>query len=162
MPQVTYPSRVVPGPPPLRMELPDGWEQVWVPETLVAIVEKDTGAGHFLANVTVRFFQRVGAFTGPDAVDELRGWLADKADPQFEGDKGVEVDGRMWHGAHLAFRDPNAGTIGQVHFFTTAAENDVVDVLHFTGSCGGDRAQEDMPTIRRILESIRLETGAGA
>lgn len=50
---VSYPSALVPGPPPVRLQMPAGWSQVWVPDTLIAIRD-DADAGHFLANVVVR------------------------------------------------------------------------------------------------------------
>ena len=37
MTQISYPSEVVPGPPPITLEMPEGWEQVWAPDTLIAI-----------------------------------------------------------------------------------------------------------------------------
>lgn len=156
MTTVQYPSPVVPGPPPLHLEMPEGWSQVWAPETLIAIRQDDTGEGHFLANVVVRFFQRLAPF-GPEQVKaELAEYAAAKPEGEMGPLKEQTIDGRAWVGADLAFADPAAGTIGQVHWFTARAQNDVMDVIQVTGSYGGARQETDYPTIDAVIDSVRI------
>ena len=55
-----------------------------------------------------------------------------------------------------AFVDAEAGTVGQVHWFTAQRQNDVFDVIQVTGSYAGARRETDYATIDRIVDSIRI------
>ncbi len=77
---VTYPSEVVPGPPPIRLEMPDGWTHVWAPETLIAIRDDAQGVDHFLANVVVRYYQRMAPFGGEEIHAELQEYVDARRD----------------------------------------------------------------------------------
>ena len=116
MPLVTYPSPVVPGPPPLTIEMPDTWEQVWAPETLFAIREPERTDGSFLTNIVARHYHRGGDFGPEKAVADL------KADAEAKGGElgqtfETEIDGTTFFGAATSIVDENAGTIVQVHLF---------------------------------------------
>ncbi|MGO1166036.1 MAG: hypothetical protein ACTHXO_13295 [Actinomycetaceae bacterium] len=153
---ITYPSPVVPGPPPIHLEMPEGWIQVWAPDTLIAIRDDARDADHFLANVVVRFYQRVAPF----GADEITAELAQQAEQRTQGElgplKSQDVNGREWVGADLAFVDPQAGTIAQVHWFTAQQQNDVFDVVQVTGSHAGARRESDYAIIDQIVDSIRI------
>lgn len=156
MTTITYPSPVVPGPPPIHLEMPEGWTQVWAPDTLIAIRDDEQGAEHFLANVVVRFYQRLAPF----GADEITAELADYVKQREQGELGPlktqDVGGREFLGADLAFIDPQAGTVAQVHWFTAQQQNDVLDVIQVTGSYAGSRRETDYATIDRIVDSIRV------
>ncbi|UUZ44833.1 hypothetical protein LP422_21580 [Janibacter limosus] len=47
MTQISYPSEVVPGPPRMTLDMPEGWTRVWAPDTLIAIRDGARGADHF-------------------------------------------------------------------------------------------------------------------
>ena len=156
MTTITYPSDVVPGPPPVTLEMPEGWVQVWTPETLVSIRDGAEGGEHFLANVIVRFYQRLAPF-GPDEIHaELGEYVAQRREGKLGVLKHQDVGGREFVGADLAFVDDAAGTVGQVHWFTAQQQNDVLDVIQVTGSYAGSRQETDYPTIDRIVDSIRI------
>ena len=105
MTQISYPSEVVPGPPPITLEMPEGWEQVWAPDTLIAIRDRDEGATHFLANVVVRFYQRLAPF-GPEEIHaELKQYAQQRQEGTVGQLKHQEVDGREFVGADVAFVD---------------------------------------------------------
>lgn len=155
MTTVGYPSEVVPGPPPVTLDMPDGWTQVWVPETLIAIRD-DAPGGHFLANVVVRFHQRLGDF-GPEEVRaELSGHAAQRRDGELGPLEQRDVDGREWVGADLAFVDDEAGSVGQVHWFSARSRDDVTDVIQVTGSYARSRRDTDYATIDAIIDTIRV------
>ncbi len=156
MTQISYPSEVVPGPPPITLEMPEGWEQVWAPDTLIAIRDRDEGVTHFLANVVVRFYQRLAPF-GPEEIHaELKQYAQQRQEGTVGQLKHQEVDGREFVGADVAFVDAEAGTVGQVHWFTAQRQNDVFDVIQVTGSYAGARRETDYATIDRIVDSIRI------
>lgn len=153
---VTYPSPVVPGPPPIHLEMPEGWIQVWAPDTLIAIRDDARGADHFLANLVVRFYQRLAPF-GPDEIKaELEGHAQQRQDGELGPLKSQDVGGRQWLGADLAFVDEQAGTVAQAHWFTAQQQNDVIDIIQVTGSYAGSRRETDYAVIDRIVDSIRV------
>ena len=153
---ITYPSPVVPGPPRVHLEMPEGWIQVWAPDTLIAIRDDAQGEDHFLANLVLHFYQRVAPF----GADEITAELSEQAQQRDQGElgplKSQDVGGRQWLGADLAFVDARAGAIGQVHWFTAQQQNDVIDVLQVTASYAGARRETDYATIDRIVDSIRV------
>jgi hypothetical protein len=152
---VTYPSPIVPGPPPLTIEAPDEWEQVWAPETLFAIREPDTGQGTFLTNLVARYYHRGPQFGPEQAIEELRQNAVEK-----EGEVGqefeTEIDGKAFFGAAVSFKDPNVGTIVQLHVFTANPRGEVLDVLQLTGSCGPQNAAADVDLLRNIMKTLRI------
>ena len=155
MSTVTYPSDVVPGPPRIALEMPPGWEQIWAPDTLVAI--RQAGASeHFAANVVVRFLQRVAPFGGEEIHAELSRYAQGRRDGQVGPLKSQSIGGREWLGADVAFVDDQAGTIGQVHWFTAQERHGVLDLIQVTGSYAGARRESDYPTIDAIVDSVRL------
>lgn len=155
MTTVQYPSPVVPGPPEVTMDLPAGWEQVWAPDTLIAVRRTDSGDGSFLANIVVRFYQRLAPF-GPDEIAaELADYAASRGG-EVGPLKDQTVGGRQWVGADLAYDDGRVGTVGQCHWFTAAAQNDVMDVVQVTASWDAERVEVDYPVIDAALDSLRL------
>lgn len=156
MTSISYPSEVVPGPPPITLEMPEGWTQVWAPDTLIAIRDDAQGVDHFLANVVVRFYQRMAPF-GPDEIHaELGEYVEQRRDGELGPLKQQSVNGREFVGSDLAFVDDEAGTVGQVHWFTAQRQNDVMDVVQVTGSYSGARREQDYAIIDQIVDSIRV------
>lgn len=155
MPLITYPSPVVPGPPPLSIEMPDTWEQVWVPETLFAIREPERSDGSFLTNIVARHYHR-GADFGPErAVEDLR------VDAEAKGGElgqtfETEIDGTTFFGAATSIVDEQAGTIVQVHLFAASPQGAVLAVLQITGSCAGARAGTEVELIRSVMKTLRI------
>lgn len=155
MPTVTYPSAVVPGPPRIELTIPEGWEQVWTPETLVAV--REAGAtDHFAPNVVLRFFQRIGTFGGDEILAEMTAYAKSKTDGEVGPLKTQTIGDREWLGVDVAFVDDAVGTVAQTHWFTAQQQNDVVDVLQATGSFQAGRAETDYPVIDALIDSIRV------
>ena len=156
MTSITYPSDVVPGPPAIELQMPDGWTQVWAPDTLIAIREETADGDHFLANVVVRFYQRLAPFGRNEIHAELSQYADQRRDGQLGPLKSQTVNGREFVGADLSFVDDAAGAVGQVHWFNGQRSNDVVDVVQVTGSFAGARREQDYATIDRVVDSIRI------
>lgn len=152
----TYPSAMVPGPPPVHLEMPEGWIQVWVPQTLLAIRDGARGADHFLASVVVRHHQR----SAPFGREEILGELTEQASQRQHGEVGPPrsqvVGGREWVAAELTFVDPQAGGVAQTHWFTTEQQDHFVEVVQVTASRASSRRDVDDSTIDDIINSIRV------
>lgn len=156
MPAVTYPSSMVPGPPQVRVEVPDGWIQVWAPATLLAVREDAAAPDHFLANVIVRHHQRLAPFGDGEVLAELDGHAAQRAQGVVGPLRRRAVEGRTLVGAEVGFVDPQAGSVVQLHWFDLSPHGDVVDVLQLTGSFAGSRRQADESVIDAIVDSVRV------
>lgn len=157
MPTVTYPSPVVPGPPRINLEVPEGWIQVWAPDTLVAVRDDAHGTDHFLANLTVRHYQRLAPFGPEEITAELGEYAGQREQGRVGGLRHREVAGRELVGTEVSFVDLQAGTVVQTHWFATRQRQEVLDVVQVTGSFAGSRREVDDATIERIVESIRLD-----
>lgn len=155
MTTVTYPSPVVPGPPRIALEMPEGWEQVWSPETLVAIREADA-EDHFAPNVVVRFFQRVGTFAEAEIRAEMEQYAKAKTEGEVGPLKSQTIGDREWIGIDVAFVDERVGTVAQMHWFTAQQQNDVVDVLQASASFAAGRRETDYPVVDGVIDSIRV------
>lgn len=153
---VAYPSDLVPGPPRIHLSVPEGWVQVWAPETLIAVRDGARGADHFLANLVVRHQQRVG----PHGRDEIGAELTEQARQRPQGELGPvrsrTAADREWVGAELTFVDPQAGRVTQAHWFSVEQRRDTVEVIQVTGSCADSRRDTDGVAIDQIVESIRV------
>lgn len=156
MSTVTYPSPVVPGPPPIRLEVPQAWSQVWVPDTLIAVRDDARGAHHFLANLVVRHSQRPGPVGGDEVTAELMDFVRQRPQGRLGPLRTREVDGRELVGADLTFTDPQAGAVAQVHWFWAQPHGEVSEVVQVIGSCAVSRREDDAPTIDRVVDSVRI------
>ncbi|WP_338749385.1 hypothetical protein [Janibacter alittae] len=156
MPTVTYPSPVVPGPPRIHLEMPEGWIQVWAPDTLIAIRDGAPAADHFLANLVVRHYQRPAPFGTDEISSELEGYAHQRDRGRVGGARRREVAGEDLVGAEVSFVDGQIGAVVQTHWFSTRQREEVVDVVQVTGSFAGSRRERDDATLERIVESMRL------
>lgn len=152
----SYPSALVPGPPPIHLEVPEGWIQVWVPQTLIAVRDGAQGADHFLANVVVRYQQRVAPFGRDEILAELTGQAGQRQEGEVGPLRSQQVADREWVAADLTFVDPQAGRVAQTHWFTTEQQGQAVDVVQATGSRAGSRRAVDDATIDHVVNSIRV------
>lgn len=157
MPTVTYPSAVVPGPPRITLEVPAGWIQVWVPDTLIAVRDDVQGTDHFLANLVVRHLQRPAPFGPEEVLAELGDHAGQREQGRVGGLRRRQVGGRELVGAEVSFVDAQVGTVAQMHWFDIAEGGDVLGVVQVTGSFAGSRRETDGATIGRVVESMRMD-----
>ncbi len=152
----TYPSAMVPGPPPIHLEMPEDWIQVWVPQALIAVRDGARGADHFLANVVVRHQQRAAPFGRDEILAELTGHAGQRQQGEVGPLRSQEMGGREWVTADLTFVDPQAGRVAQTHWFTTEHHEQAVEVVQMTASRAASRRTVDDTTIDGIVNSIRI------
>ena len=162
MPTISYPSALVPAPPRIRLDVPDGWEQLVLPETLIAARETGVPEGHFAANVTVRNLVRPAEITEASLLAELREFAAAKeqgviSEPFVRLTNGRSTFSDRLHGANLSYVDPAAGTLGQVHVFARRVEGVRASIVQVVASFSGDRAEQLSPVVRAIVASLEIE-----
>lgn len=155
MPELTYPSEVFPGPPGVTVDVPDAWAPVRVGGTLLSCrrVESDQG---FAPNVVIRGFQRTADFTMRNALEELRGFVADQEEGHVDEPFELELGDVPFLGVNVSWKDPEIGTIVQIHLFAGSRRGRIVDLVQATGSVGGGDAQSAYAEVQQILQTIRV------
>lgn len=153
---VEYPSEIVPRPPRLTMDLPEDWQQVWAPETLIAVRKADDGSGRFLPNVAVTHRVVPAPYDGDRAYADLQAFVAGKDEGEVRPLRTKTIDGQEWVGTDVAFVEPEAGTVAQIHLFLLRQRGEVVDLLQVVGSFGAAELEQDQAVIGQALESVRV------
>lgn len=155
MPQLTYPSEVFPGPPGVTIDVPDTWAPVRVGGTLLSCrrIESDHG---FAPNVVIRGFQRTGDFSMRQALDELRGFVAQQDQGHVDEPFELELGEVPFVGVNVSWTDPEIGTVVQIHLFAGSRRGRIVDLVQATGSVGGGDAQSAYAEVQQILQTIRV------
>lgn len=154
---MTYPSALTPAPPRIRLDVPDGWEQLDVPHTLLAARESGRAEGEFATNVTIRHFVRPAAVTDVILIDELRDFVAGKEHGAIGEPFRRVINSHEVCGASLSYVDATAGTLGQVHVFARRTEGSRANVVQLVASFGGARAEDMRPVVRDILDSLEID-----
>ena len=156
MTTLEHPGTDFPAGPRVTIEVPDDWDAVPVAGTVLAARQHDDGRDSFLPNVVVRVDRRSSATGLDEALGEVRRYVADK--PRGEASEPFRSDfgGRRWVGCNVSWVEPGAGTVLQAHLFTLLPAGDLQDLVQVTGSVGGDRAQEDYPLIKKVIQQVTV------
>ena len=155
MTTLTYPSEVNPGPPALAIDVPDSWEQLTVPQTLIATREP-TSAGTFSTNIVARLVQRGAATTPGEIVGELGEYIKGKTDGEIGAPYAVELSGRQWTAVNLSYGDGQHGAINQLHLFTGEMRGTLLSLVQVTATFAGSREEEQLAVVREALSSLRV------
>lgn len=157
MPTITYPSALAPAPPRIRIEVPDGWEQLDLPQTLLAARETGLPEGGFATNVTIRHLVRPAATSDETLISELRDFVTGKEQGVISDGFRRRINGTEVHGANLSYVDPAAGTLAQVHVFARRVEGQRSSVVQLVATFSGARAEQLGPVVREIVQSLQIE-----
>lgn len=165
MPVVVVPGPLAPAPPPVTVEVPQGWEVLPAGADLLRV--RGTGAAGDPVEVRLR------PHTGPSgyAVEDLLEEVAATAAPGAEVEPPfvVEIAGREWAARNLSWDEPD-GAVVEVHLATalasagaTPATDGAADreegpafarLLVATGRVRGAGVEPDYDTLQSVLESI--------
>lgn len=155
MTTMTYPSELVPGVPAIAVAVPEGWQQLDVPSTLLAAREP-VAPGEFASNVTVRHFVRPAEVSAGTLVGELTTFAAGKPQGAVGKPFTATTPAGALPGTTLSYVDEAAGTIGQVHVFAVHPGPRSTSVVQLVVSFAGARAEELKPVVRGIVESLQV------
>lgn len=150
----SYPSDRFPAHPHVSLDVPDGWEPLVVPATVLA-AGRITEAGTFRPNVIVaisRFTEGYSLQTAIDAVVEKFAGL----EGAVEIGKDVStINGREWAHIESSFIDSRVGTLVQAAHLAVVARGQVVDLIQVTGTVSGAQSQAGlMEEIRAVQRSV--------
>jgi len=152
---ITYPSEVVPGPPTVTLDKPEGWEVVETPAAQIA-VRKLVEPAKFAANVIVEittygleYDLEVATAALDAAIDEL---------DQVEdiGRTTVNQGGLPAYVREFAHVDERAGGLVQNTRVIVAKSGTIVTVVQVTGSASANSLEADLQQVRDIADSVTV------
>lgn len=152
---IAFPSPDLPAPPHVAVTVPDDWEALIVPGVQIAVAEPE-GRGAFRANVVVSIQRLPGATDLSDLAEVLEHRRAELEQLEDLGTGALEVRGRTWLASEYAYASGEAGMVVQASRSTIVRNGPVADAVEIVGSCGADRADALIATIRGIQDSASI------
>lgn len=150
MPTIAFPSVVAPALPTVVLDTPEGWQPTVYPGALLAAYEP-RGEGEFRPNVIVTATRHEPGY----ALKDAEAVLADELTALPEASvREVSESTEISVAKAVAFVDPEAGTLLQIHVMVIVDQEVCVDLIQMTVSCSGARAAEDEPALDAIVSSL--------
>lgn len=133
-----------------------GWRVTALPDTALALV-KTTERGSFAPNVAVFVTGHSPEFDVRQIIDDLDPQLLDVPDLVAQEPFETTIGGLDFLGRAVAFRDAAAGTLAQMHLVTKIVRPEVSAVVHLVGTCAGDRVAADLPELKDVMTTVRVD-----
>ena len=152
MPVVAYPGPAAPSPPPVTVEVPDGWEAVPAGSDLLRA--RGTGAAGEPVEVTVRSHTGPLGYAATDLVDALAD-DASRPGTEVEPPFVVEIGGREWVARNISW-DESTGPVVEVHLAAAvdSAPDEVSRLVLATGRVRGATLDADYDVLQSVLETL--------
>ncbi|MHB8246157.1 MAG: hypothetical protein ACYDGN_12550 [Acidimicrobiales bacterium] len=150
----TYPSELAPPIPRIEVDLAEGWEQVTVPGALMGICARRRD--QFAPNIVVTWARYSLDYPLEDALGQLIAALRVLPQAQVLPTEYTELGGLAVAGTGATFVDEAAGTVAQVHLLSRVSYGTCVDIVHLTGTVGGDRVDDDLPIVLALMSGVRI------
>jgi len=132
------------------------WQVTTSPDTVLTLVR--TGRpGFFAPNVAVFVTDHSPEFDVREIIDDLDPRRLDMPELVAQEPFEVTIGEVGFLGRAVSFRDPAAGTLAQVHLVTKFARSDASDVVHLVGTCAGDRVSVDLPALKDVMDTVRID-----
>lgn len=161
---VTYPSESCPGPPRVRLGLPDGWTVVSAPG-VAFMAFLDSGLPDVFTTNTVVTVRRVGSSVSLDQVMADTGLeLASLRDYAELTATTAEINERDVGIREYGFTDESeSATVFQLQAIALVSVNALVsDVVTVTISHGAEHLEDEIDGLREIVRSLSIEDPPGA
>ena len=159
MTTMTYPSPLVPAPPRVAIDVPDGWEQVPVAQTLLAVREVPGPDTDFAANVVVRQFQRPAEVTETVVLDELAAWAREQPHGRMEDPFELTLGDQTYAAAYVSFDDPAGEQVQLAQLLAGEVRGPLVTVVQTTASFAGPADGPRGRAAREVVTTLRLDRG---
>ena len=153
MPVLAFPGPAAPAPPPVTLEVPDGWD-VLPPESDL-LRARGTGAAGDPVEVAVRQHTGPAGYAATDLVDALDE-QPDRRGTEVEPPVVVEIGGREWVARHVSW-DEDSAPVVEVHLAAEveAGEPDELSRLVVaTGRVRGASLEADYDVLQSVLETL--------
>jgi hypothetical protein len=159
MTTISLPSDAAPALPAISFEVPDNWVQTVYPGALLATFAPRPD-GEFRPNVIATSTRHEPGFTLAEAQALLEGELAQLTEASL---RDVAQPTEVSVAKGVAFIDPEAGTLVQIHVLVLVDQGACIDMVHLTTSCSAGTISEDETVLDKIIGSLQISRlGAGA
>lgn len=158
MTALTFPSPQFPSYPSITVEVPEDWQPISVPGTLMAVAAPEV-PGEFRPNVVVS----VTRFSADYSLDVAENAVVEKFAGLEEaheiGRDRVTVADVEWAHIESAFLDPRVGTLVQSAHLAVVAHDGVADLIQVTGSVTGTQAKDGVIAVIRDIQRSAVAQG---
>lgn len=163
MSTLAYPSADFPGPPSVRLEVPDGWEPAHAPGTTLAARLPREGA--FAPNVVVTIEPCAAAFRVEESLQQVKVMATTRGGAVSEP-YAADLGESRFVGCDATWPDPDVETVLQANLFhvlPSDRDGAGAHLVQLTGAVGGPSAEADYELVRQVLTSVRVSAwGASA
>ena len=156
MPVLAFPGPQAPLPPPVTVEVPEGWEPV--PAGAGLLRARGAGTAGDVIEVGVGTHRAVAGAAAEQVVEEVTSASAPRGsevEPVFV----VEIGGREWAARNVSWDEPS-GPVVEVVLATSAGEGDAAPFVVATGRVRGSGVDDDYDVLQGVLETLVVGTGA--
>ncbi len=154
MTQLTFPSAAFPAFPAVVADVPDDWQAVSVPGTVMATAAPEV-AGEFRPNVVVSITRFAAGYALGTAEEAVAQRFAGFEQAHEIGRDRSEIGGREWAHIESTFVDPRVGTVVQAAHLAVVENGPVVDLVQVTGTVSAAQAKAGvLDVVRGIQRSI--------
>ena len=155
----SYPSDTFPTNPKIALDVPEGWEPLIVPATILA-TGRVTEAGTFRPNVIVAISRYGAGYELQVAIDAVIAKFGSLEQAAQIGSDVSTINGREWAHIESSFVDSRVGTLVQAAHLAIVEHGEVVDLIQVTGTVTGSQAQDGLINeIREIQRSVVATVG---
>jgi hypothetical protein len=161
MTKYDFPSDTFPAFPSVEFDADAEWVEAQAPGAVISLV-RSVAPGQFAPNLVVTETRHTPDFDLGTLLDDVAREAVERDGSADEPPFTATIHGREYAGRVIAFRDPIAGTLAQVHMATRVDRLSLSDVVHVVGTCSGDRVADDLPLLREVMSSVTVTVPAAA
>jgi hypothetical protein len=155
MPVLAFPGPAAPAPPPVRVEVPEGWDALPAgPDLLRA---RGTGAAGEPVEVAVRCHTGPAGLAASELVDALAG-NPPHAEAEVEPSFVVDLGGRQWVARNLSW-DESTGPVVEVHLAAEVEDTGTIGDADAPGA-EGETEGGDAGVSRLVVATGRVRGSA--
>lgn len=153
---ITYPSVQFPAPPGVSLALPDDWEAKYRPDVLLCAM-KTVPDGEFSPNVIVRTNRMIEWTRTEQAVDSIDTGIDSLREVQDIGREFVDISGLSGYRREYVYRHESGGALAQAIRAVVVPNTRGADLVEVIGTVSADASKQQLPELREVMESLRLE-----
>ena len=153
MPVLAFPGPAAPPPPPVTLEVPEGWDAL--PPGSDLLRARGAGAAGDPVEVVVGHHTGPAGFAATDLVDALDEH-PERPGAEVEPTFVVEIGGREWVARHVSW-DESEGPVVEVHLASAVdrgPDDDLSRLVVATGRVRGAALETDYDLVQSVLETL--------
>ena len=153
MTALTFPSAQFPALPTISLDVPDDWQPIVVPGTILAVAAPEV-PGVFRPNLVVSVTRFAADYSLELAENAVVEKFASLEEAHQIGHDRTTLGDLEWAHIESTFLDPRVGTLVQAAHLAVVVHDGVADLIQITGSVTGSQAKDGViGTLRDVQRS---------